>query len=247
MFGINKKIYYKKLIKSGEVYEVLEYERGVFLGETNNKNGRSEKAGEEETKRHRKETIRKAKQTVRRLINANMNAWGEPPIFLTLTFAENVTDIKKANYEFKKFRERLEYQIQRKLKYVVVIEFQKRGAIHYHAIFFNLPFIKYERLAEIWKNGYIWINEIDNVDNVGAYVTKYMTKEEQDKVREDKLKGKKSYFTSRGLKKPEEIIDKKKIERIEKALSNAKVFESDFENDHLGKITYKQYNPLRKK
>ncbi|MGA9175462.1 MAG: hypothetical protein WBZ33_16010 [Thermoactinomyces sp.] len=182
---------------------------------------------------------------MRRLINANVGVWGYPPVFLTLTFAENVQDIRGANYEFKKFRQRLEYRLKIKLEYVGVIEFQKRGAIHYHVVIFNLPYIEAGELAEIWGHGFIKINKIDQVDNIGAYVSKYMTKDEYEKEKTDRLIGEKSYFTSRGLRKPLEIVDEKEIERLAAALSGHKVYSSEYYSDLVGKITYVQYNRKR--
>lgn len=234
------------MIVSGDVYEILEYERAVKLGDQKRSVGRSsENTNEEDKKVNRHKTLTRAKTSLRRLINANIGQHGNNSKFVTLTFAENVQDIKTANYEFKKFRQRLEYDLDIKLKYVVVIEFQKRGAIHYHALFFNLPYIENKRLAEIWKNGFVKINKIDDVDNIGAYVTKYMTKEQQDEAKADRLIGQKSYFTSRGLMKPIEIIKKEEIEQIAAALSQHKVFESQFENDYLGNIKYTQFNLKR--
>jgi hypothetical protein len=238
--------YNSKLIKSGNVYEIVTYEKFVRVGEqTNNVHGRSVRANEESKPVHRKDTLRKAKTSIRRLINSNIDRWGETTKFLTLTFAENIQDIKEANYEFKKFRQRLEYELKVKLKYVTVIEFQKRGSIHYHTVFFNLPYVKNEDLAAIWRQGFIRINKVNDVDNIGAYVTKYMTKEQQDKEKEDRLVGQKSYFTSRGLFKPEETVNKKEIEEMAVSLSQHKVYESTFENEHLGVITYRQYNTKR--
>lgn len=233
------------MIKSGHVYEILEYEKPVFLGESRNGAGRSVEASESDKKETRRKTLSKAKTTVRRLINANIDAWGESPKFITLTFAENVQDIKQANYEFKKFRQRLEYDLKIKLKYVVVMEFQKRGAIHYHAIFFNLPYVPNEHLATVWGQGFVKINNVDKVDNIGAYVTKYMTKQDYEDMKTDRLVGKKSYFTSRGLLKPEETTEREKIEQLETVLSDYETYSSSFDNDYLGKIIYKQYNLKR--
>jgi len=189
--------------------------------------------------------MQKSKSEIRRLINSNIDAWGQKPKFLTLTFADNVTDVKTANYEFKKFRQRLEYHFDLKLKYVVVVEFQKRGAVHYHVVLFNLPYIKNTELSAIWGNGFIKINKITEVDNIGAYVTKYMTKEDYETNKTDKLVGQKSYFSSRGLMKPEEVLDKKEIDRVRDDLSPFKVYESTFENEYLGSINYTQYNTNR--
>lgn len=240
------KWYDTKLVKSGSVYELYEYEKSVHLGNKNNPLGRKKQATEENKKRYRKDTLASAKKTVRRLINANVDAWGQRPKFMTLTFADNIQNIKMANYEFKKFRQRLEYMVNVKLKYLCVIEFQERGAVHYHVVFFNLPFIKNDIIADLWGQGHIKINAIDDVDNVGAYVSKYMTKNDDDIEKTKGLEGKKSYFTSRGLKKPLEIIDKKKIEQYKTDLSNYKTYDADFENDYLGQIHYTQFNTKRK-
>lgn len=234
-----RKHYNVKAVWSGSIVELYEYENSIIKGETNNGLGRSIEANEENKARHRKNTLARARRTVRRLINANVDAWGEIPKFLTLTFAKNITDLKQANYEFKKFRQRLEYELKLKLKYVAVVEFQKRGAIHYHVVFFNLPFVESNYLSDIWFNGFIKINAIEHVDNVGAYVTKYMTKDNDD----NRLIGKKSYFTSRGLKKPvEKYLDEKEIAKLKDKLSHKKVYENTFENEYTGDILYTQYN-----
>lgn len=234
-----RRFYNKKIVMSGNIIELYEYEKSIVKGETNNRSGRSIAANEENSSRHRKDTLSKARQTVRRLINANVYRWGEKPKFLTLTFNKHITDIEQANYEFKKFRMRLEYETGLKLKYVAVIEFQKSGRIHYHVIFFNLPYIKSDDLAGIWRNGFIKINAIGHVDNIGAYVTKYMTKDNAD----ERLRGKKSYFASRGLYKPiEKYTDEKETADLKDALSHKLVYKNVFKNDHVGNILYSQYN-----
>ena len=234
-----RRLYSDKVVVSGNIVELYEYENSIVLGETNNMYGRSISASEEDKARHRKYTLARANRELRRIINANAYAWGEKPKFVTLTFAENVQDVKQANYEFKLFRQRLEYLLKLKLKYVVKIEFQKRGAIHYHVVFFNLPYVQADFLASVWRNGFIKVNAIDHVDNIGAYVTKYMTKDADD----DRLQGQKSYFTSRGLIKPvEKYLNEKEIADIKDKLSHAKVYENTFANEYTGNILYTQYN-----
>lgn len=229
---------------SGNIVEVYEYENSLVCGEVRNENGRAGmtevKTDSDRSKLYRNQVLTRARRDVRRLINANINAWGQVPKFLTLTFNKHITELEQANYEFKKFRQRLEYELKLKLKYVAVVEFQKNGRIHYHVIFFNLPYVEANYLASIWKNGFIKINAIDHVDNVGAYVTKYMTKDNDD----ERLKGKKSYFTSRGLKKPIEkyLNDEKEIAKIKEELSHKKIYENTFENEYTGNILYTQYN-----
>ena len=86
-------------------------------------------------------------------------------------------------------------------------------------------------------SGFIKINKIDNCDNVGSYVAKYMTKENE------KLIEQKSYFTSRNLEKPIEIINEKEIEILADSLSPTDVvYLNSFVNDYLGLVNYTQYN-----
>ena len=229
--------YSKKVIVSGNVVEVYDYEKPIIAGysiKERYKCGRCFEASEEDKQINREKVFNRAKRDLRRLINANI---GEFSKFVTLTFRENITDLKVANYEWKKFKQRLETKIGYKLQYLVVIEFQKRGAIHYHCVMFNLPYIQNNKLREIWGNGYVKINRIDNVDNVGAYVCKYMTKTD-----DDRLLGQKMYFTSRGLKKSVEIKEDERVDSLVASLpSNTCVYEAVFKNEY-NSISYKQYN-----
>ncbi|WP_430615846.1 hypothetical protein IGI71_002830 [Enterococcus sp. DIV1279b] len=123
--------------------------------------------------------------------------------FLTLTFRENVQDIDYANNEFKKFIKRLNYALyhtkKAKIKYLATWEKQKRGAVHYHIILFDFPYISVNHLTTIWGHGYVKINQIDvdSVENRGRYISKYFDKELD--LKEHK---KKAFFKSRNLKLP---------------------------------------------
>jgi len=112
-----------------------------------------------------------------------------------LTFAENVTDLKVANREFKKFIQRLRYE-EGEFRYLAVIEFQKRGAVHYHMMS-DLFYISNHKLRRIWSGGFVKINRIKQVDNVGAYLVKYMCK--ADDIR---LHKRKAYLRSYNLGYP---------------------------------------------
>lgn len=234
---ISIKSYNKKVVISGDIIEFYDYKNDVLYDYKDKKNrkGRQAIAKYEDKLMNRKKTLQRNRRDIRRLVNCNIQ---ENSKFITLTFADNITDLKQANYEWKKFKQRLESRVGYKLQYLVVVEFQKRGAIHYHCVMFNLSYIKSEDLSAIWGNGFIKINRIDNVDNVGAYVCKYITKDNND----DRLLGQKMYFTSRGLKKPIEIKEKARVETLASALpASACVYESVFENEY-NSISYKQYN-----
>lgn len=123
--------------------------------------------------------------------------------FLTLTFKNNIDDVSYTNYEFNKIIKRLNFSLyntkKQQLKYLAVWEKQKRGAIHYHIIFFDLPYIKNKELQDIWGHGFIKINKIDvdNKDNRGRYVSKYFSKDIDDKNYKQK-----AFFKSQNLKLP---------------------------------------------
>lgn len=144
-----------------------------------------------------------------------------------------------ANYEFNKFIKRLNYKYNIKSQYSVVIEFQKRGAIHYHVILYNLTEkIKVNEITSLWGNGHIKINAIDKVDNVGAYICKYMTK--TDDIR---LYGRKMYFSSKHLKKPIEHKNKGSGDELLSHLVHTKTptYENTFTNEY-NVVLYQQYN-----
>jgi hypothetical protein len=244
-----------RVIVSGGVVEVYEYERPVYKG-FKSKGGRKHEADEEGKEKkegkekNRKDALRRARQKVRRIVNANVGAYGEhfTAKFLTLTFGDNVTDLDQAHYEFKKFIQRMNYLVfgtkSGNLRYTAVPEFQKRGAVHYHVIFYNLPYTKADVIEKVWGNGFIKINKIDDVDNVGAYICKYMVKDLDD----ERLRGRKCYFNSRGLFKPVVIEDEKKVENIKSSLPREKrTVIAAYENDYTGLTIYKQYNLNRGK
>jgi len=245
---------YKKIIYSGDVVEVYEYDKGYLKGYENNNadTGRKSDYKSENYEEHRKQVLQRSKKNLRRLINANVGQYGKEftAKFLTLTFKDNVKDLDKANYEFEKFIKRLNYHCfgtkKANLKYTCVVEFQKRGAIHYHVIIYNMPYVKANDIANVWGNGFIKINKIDDIDNVGAYVAEYLGNAEKGQgkdVLDDRLQGKKSYFSSRGLFKPIEITDKKKVEQVAAALpEDFLTYSATYENEHLGNVFYKQYN-----
>ena len=245
----------KKIIQSGDIIEIYEYSEGYLKGYTLTEkeiNNRAFSESNPDDTDSRERSLQRAKKNLRRLINANVGQYGKDftAKFLTLTFKENVQDIRQANYEFEKFIKRLNYHCygtkKANLKYTCVVEFQKRGAIHYHVIIYNMPYIKANDIFNVWGNGFIKINKIDDIDNVGAYVAEYLGQAEKGQghdIEDDRLQGKKSYFSSRGLFKPVEITDKKIVDAVAAALpiENLK-YTADFENEHLGNISYKQYN-----
>lgn len=187
--------YTEKAVVSGSHVEIFRYKNPVWADFTPTKQQRKYKQSELPlSQRSTRRSLNRARTSIRRYLNTN------PQLnkFLTLTFAENVTDLKRANYLFNQFIKRLEYNFPG-VDYLAVPEFQKRGAVHYHLVI-NLDYKDSDTLGKIWGHGFIKINKLDNVSNVGAYVCKYLSKED------DRFYNKKKFFRSRGLLEPVELI-----------------------------------------
>jgi len=256
-----KKVYQKKYVISGGIIEQYVYEKNQFVGfEAKNKGGKN--TGGLMVEENRGVTLGRARKTVVRAINSNpcLNK------FLTLTFEENVTDLNYTNDEFKKWVDRVNYHVyktkKRVMKYIAVIEFQKRGAVHYHVLC-DMPYVDVGELAEIWSHGFIRLNRIkgnkkaygsDECDNVGAYVCKYMTKDNTDK----RLVGRKSFLMSRNLDKPIEVyvdINEKDliaevygfVDAIQAQIEHRPAVTGAYTNDYTGTVIYNQYNLKRMK
>lgn len=152
------------------------------------------------------------------------------------------------------------------LKYLAVIEYQKRGAIHYHMLC-NLnkdmfpgndepsarlkDYTNKEILFSdnVWCNGLCNIKNITKVDNLGAYIIKYITKEMTTQ------KNKKKYLKSNNLLKGEvignKVLTQEELENkdrvdiggiVESYRDRLPVYTSSYHNDFWGKITYREYN-----
>ncbi len=128
-----------------------------------------------------KKTVARSLKKLRDIINTNVIDVKKCR-WVTLTYAENMTDEKRLYTDFKKFILRLNYYCEKeghgKPEYIVSCEPQGRGAWHCHVIFIfpnTAPFISNEKLRSIWRQGYVMIKKIDeNVDNIGAYLSAYL-------------------------------------------------------------------------
>lgn len=217
-----------KVVKSGSLLEIYRFGRDISLGRKIRLANNEEKKPKTNKEDSLNSSARRSKRMIKRLIKANSFLWFKKknyqpylPITLTLTFKENITNLREANYEFTKFIRRLNYEVNQiekqnlklsNLKYLAVYELQERGAIHYHAIFFNLPYINniYKRMYDIWNQGRIMvggkkkgltkIKDHKRLEKIIDYFTKYI----QKSVLENKNPRQKKYIASKGLLKPME-------------------------------------------
>lgn len=133
-----------------------------------------------ETRKDSLNSLRQSFKKLRYLINNNFI--GNPnELHIILTYKENMRDTKRLYEDFKKFFMRLKYVYQDKtsIDYLTVVEPQERGAWHCHVLmrFNNLDkvYIKNKDLKAIWGQGFVQIKSLKDVDNIGAYLSAYLT------------------------------------------------------------------------
>jgi hypothetical protein len=230
-----------KLVISGPIFELYTYRSAQPLFTAYDR---------ENTEFSRK----RSKQRLIRTINANAGQWfgfNGPylPQFYTFTFANPPESVSIASAIFHRFIKRFTYSLyatkKAVLKYTTVIEFQeKRGIkygieppIHYHTLFYNLPYIQDIKKLHIdtsWKEGFVFVRSVENVLNAGQYVAKYLAKSDRD----HRLFQKKNFFSSKGLIKPVIITNEFTIADYLSLVPDPEKCYS-FDNDDM---EYKMYN-----
>ncbi|MDU1847136.1 MAG: Rep protein [Niallia nealsonii] len=228
--------YNQKIVRSGSsYYEIWEYGKPIFIQDElveECTTEQPEKTDKEKTKRRTfdelsedeqqerlnrmNKTRLEAKWKLLRIVDCN---FCDKTSFLTLTTKENIQDRDEFNSKLKTFIKRFNYHVlntkKSKLKYIAVLERQKRYAWHSHLLLFGVPYIPHDKLLKLWGHGAVRINKLNHLDdssNAGRYVVKYMEKGIGQELLESF--GKKAYLSSRNLKRPEEskIFLKDKLE-----------------------------------
>ncbi len=245
-----------RAIIAGHIIKLYKYSTVQVCqkGKTCKDRQKREDRTEEEKQRDRKRNLWRARNGLIDTINANVDRpWGERLKFFTMSFSDDIFDLKEANREFNKFIKRLEYHIKRKIHYTVIARFQdgkrpggklggRDGVIHYHVLFYDLPYVPHEKLTGIWGRGFVWINAVDDVDNLGVYMVEgYMGKEMED----ERLNGQKHYWSSRGLAKPLVMYGREDLSIKLGIQDREPVYRKTFVSDYVGVVDYEQYNLKR--
>lgn len=231
---------YRKLDKD----TMIDIETGEMLGVNHSK-----------TRSEQMQGMRRSIRRLRMIINANF--FGESnELFITLTYAENMQDIKRLYKDYVIFYQKLKRRYKDYgFEYIAVPEPQLRGAWHLHVLLKSMNkeylYIPNNEVADLWGHGFTKTQRLKDVDNVGAYVSAYLT----DLYDEDtgvKTKGARVYLypagmnlyrCSRGIKKPEIVKGNLGLDE------RYKVYEKQFEITQgdavVNKVTVKQYNMKR--
>lgn len=126
-------------------------------------------------------SLRKTFNRLRELINTNFTG-ASNELFVTLTYRGELqtNDTKRVYSDFKKFIMRLKYKYKdvSTLDYINVLEPHASGYFHMHVLIrFNeldKVFIPNKELADIWGNGFVTVQSLKGVDNIGAYLSAYL-------------------------------------------------------------------------
>lgn len=141
-------------------------------------------------------SLRKTFNRLRELINANFV--GSPnELFITLTYRGDLQtkDTKRVYEDFKNFIKRIKYKYRdfTTIDYINVLEPHASGNFHMHVLIrFNeldSVYIPNKELAELWGNGFVTIQSLKGVDNIGAYLSAYLADIEIPEDRAKNLEG----------------------------------------------------------
>jgi len=206
---------YNKIITYGNTIEVYEYERDIvrILGGGKPKRETApddfdmaisgedslSKGNSSDAKGKRSDNARRASMAFRRIVASNLGGSARP-LLVTLTYKDNFTDLTRASRHLTAFKQALRHRFGKAFSYVVVPEFQQRGAVHFHALFWGLPeeLFLHERetrtLSETWGKGFLYLKETDGNEKLSFYLSKYMAKAFIDpwKLRRGNASGRKS-------------------------------------------------------
>lgn len=211
------------------------------------------------------ESLKRTLANGRRIICNNFSG-GPSETMMTLTYAENMTDTKKAYFDFNNLMVQMRQEYGG-IEYIMAMEPQGRGAWHMHVLLKSddgRPFrIDAKWLYRTWKKGRVHLRPIDNIDNAGAYLTAYLANMEQpDGEIESEGKrykkgarlkmypaGMRIFRYSKGIKKPEpqETTYAMAKQKVGVAASTyTKTVEIIDDSGHsINTIWYEQYNTKR--
>ena len=199
-------------------------------------------------------SVRESIGRLRDLINNNFTG-GNKELWVTLTFGKNkIYNPKELLPYFEKFIKRLRYKyIDNKIDYIYIPEPHEKGFWHIHLLLKGSKelYIPNKILAELWGEGFVKVNRLNDIDNVGAYVSAYLIniKEGEETKKGARLSlypsGHHIYRNSKGIIKPESIITTYREAKYNVRFSSL-VYENtiqiETEEGYKNTIHYEQYN-----
>lgn len=127
------------------------------------------------------ESVSRSLRNLRDIINTNVTDV-KKCLWVTLTYVENMTDSVRLYNDYRTFNMRFQRFLKNKglpkCEYIAAAEPQGRGAWHLHIIFIfprKAPYIENSTLSTLWGHGFVSISSLKNIDNVGVYLSAYLS------------------------------------------------------------------------
>lgn len=236
---------YTKYIQSGTLVELYTYEKEPITQRGYIQKRRPQRRGGINT-RTRANSAR-SRKAFQRLVRAN--CVGDVfPALVTLTMFE-IVRIDTAYDAFNEFVRKLRRRFGKEFKYIVVPEFQKRGAVHFHALVWGLPYdiisneSRLRYLQALWGEGFLDCIVTDGSSKLAGYLSKYMSKAMSDQ----RLFSQKAYVSSRNVLRSVSINSSlplyysKELLGVDSVDNLELLYAGEFDTVWLGRCDYKKY------
>lgn len=145
-----------------------------------------------------KTSVKQSLRNLRDLLNTNITN-PENCRWLTLTYRENMKDTKRLYDDTRKFHMRMRYYLKQnclpRYEYIECAEPQARGSWHTHLVIMfpiekKSSYIPNGIIERVWGYGFTKIRKLTSVDNVGCYLTAYLSDMElSDAMQKGAVKG----------------------------------------------------------
>ena len=175
--------------KMGNITEVRDMQRktGGIIKKIDRDNFVDTRTGEVKDFKHSDvrieniESISRSLRNLRDIINTNVTDV-KKCLWVTLTYSENQRDSVKLYNDYRTFNMRFQRFLKNKgllkCEYIAAAEPQGRGAWHLHVIYIfphKAPFIENSTLSALWGHGFVSVSSLKNIDNVGVYLSAYLS------------------------------------------------------------------------
>ncbi len=248
---------YEKIVQSGDLIEIYEYEKAPPRAPIARHKRRKETWEDKLRRKNRTKSERHIKRAVfnfRRKVRSTL-IYGTPHMF-SLTMYE-IVDIALAYKIYTQFCVRLRKVFGKEVIWITVPEFQKRGAVHFHCLVWDLPYDIHEierdnrHIQHLWGYGYVDVIATNGSPKLSGYLAKYMSKAMYD----DRLFGKKAYSCSRNALSPMFLKTKTQVAFLKEEFgidmgegSLQPTDDKEYTTKWLGRVHYRKYeNTIDKK
>jgi hypothetical protein len=223
--------YYGKVLMGKQFLQLYRYHDGIRL------NSKMKTLNKIRTNQYVQRSNGLAVQNIRSLMLENFK---ENDKFITLTFKNtdkfNLLSIDACATRKENFINKLK-KLYPNVKYLLVPELQARGAIHYHMV--TDARLSFKQLNHLWRYGFTYNTNIQNVLKASSYLTKYLSKN----FGMEQFLGRRRYYCSTNLSRPTVVTGDlaSKIISVVDSYDVAPVSSRSYNTEFHGKVTYELY------